>query len=408
MQSMPEEGTDMDEELGRRTASGLFAVVLALLMAAGWAANHFTALLPAIRDAEALSASTVDVIFGVYAIGLLPSLLVGGRLSDRLGRLPVACAGAAAALLGTLVTLLWIQPFALLAARLVVGLGVGLAISSGTAWAADLKGRGGAATAGGVLSVGFALGPFVSGIIASSGKPGIRWCFAVAAVALAVPLLAIIGRFRGVDPAGRSVNLVAPAAADPVPRSATRALTWAVPLAPWVFASVCLAAVTIPTRVHAAVAAPFFAGTATLLAQGAGAVVQLIARRQAWGPQAGIAGAVIAAAGYAMTAAAPPAMSLWLAVPLMLVLGCGFGLCLQQGLIDVQTLAPHAESGAITGIFYAVGYLGFGLPLLLTVAGSGLGSSLILGLMAAMATLAAVVRWARLPNYSAASAMSDA
>ncbi len=141
------------------TGAPLFVGVLGLLLATGWVANHFVGLMPAISDRDHLATTTLDGIFGIYALGLLPGLLVGGRTSDALGRRPVALTGSAAALVGTVAMLLSQHSPALFAGRLIVGLGVGLAISAGTAWASDLRGPAGAATAGAVLTAGFAVGP---------------------------------------------------------------------------------------------------------------------------------------------------------------------------------------------------------------------------------------------------------
>lgn len=157
----------------RRAAArtqALFVSVLTLLLATGWVANHFVGLMPVISDTEHLGTATLDGIFGIYALGLLPGLLVGGRVSDALGRRSVALAGSSAALLGTAVMLLSQHAGALLLGRLIVGIGVGLAISSCTAWASDLRGPAGAATAGAVLTAGFALGPFAGGIIVWAGR----------------------------------------------------------------------------------------------------------------------------------------------------------------------------------------------------------------------------------------------
>ena len=47
------------------------------------------------------------------------------------------------------------------------------------------------------------------------------------------------------------------------------------------------------------------------------------------------------------------------------VLGCAYGLCLGQGLLDVERLAPLASRGVATGLFYVVSYSGFALPFVL-------------------------------------------
>ncbi len=384
---------------GSAADQAIFVGVLAVLLATGWVANHFVALMPVISDRQHLSAATLDAIFGIYALGLLPGLVIGGRASDSFGRQSVALAGSTTSLVGTLAMLLSQQSDVLLVGRLIVGVGVGLTISSCTAWASDLKGSAGAATAGAVLMAGFAIGPFAAGTIARAGESGIRLSFGVAAVIVVVAMIVAVA-------AGRRAGTTAPATSDdsnrtmPARQGSVRALSWAMPLAPWVFASATLGFITIPARIHVGLAAPLAAGTATLIVNGVSGLIQVIARTGAWGPRAGTAGAVLAALGYAGTAAAPPTMPLALGLSLLVVLGCASGLCLREGLIDLEAAAPQRVRGALTGVFYMVTYVGFGLPLLLTVLGSATASAIILTVMAALASAAAVGRAVRLRRDS--------
>jgi MFS family permease len=375
-----------------------FGAVLAILLVTGWVANHFVALMPTISDHQHLSRSTLDAIFGIYAVGLLPGLLIGGRASDALGRKAVALAGSATAVVGTVAMLLSQQPDVLLAGRLIVGVGVGLAMTSGTAWASDLKGTAGAATAGAVLIAGFAIGPFAGGLIAGTGDFGVQMSFAVAAalvlVAMAVTLAAAPGTAESAPPEPPDAQTATPARL-----SSARALGWAMPLAPWVFASATLGFITIPARVHTGFAAATAAGAAALLVNGSSGVIQIIARLGNWGPRAGTIGAALAALSYAAIALSPPTMSLATSVALLLLLGCASGLSLREGLIDLEAAAPQHVRGMLTGAFYALTYIGFGLPLLLTSVGFS-GSQIILAVMAVLAATAAVTRIVRLRRDS--------
>jgi MFS family permease len=379
-------------------AQVLFVSVLALLLATGWVANHFVGLMPVISSSQHLSTATLDGIFGIYALGLLPGLLIGGRTSDALGRRSVALAGSVAALLGTVTMLASQHTGALLLGRLIVGVGVGLAISSCTAWASDLRGPAGAATAGAVLTAGFALGPFAGGFIAWAGRSGIRVSFALAAALVLLAAFAVIVAAGRVDVTGPAADHT-PKATAPAAHGIGRALSWAMPLAPWVYASATLGFVTIPTRLHTALAAPMAAGTATLIVNGVSGIVQVLARALRWGPQTGTAGAVMAALGYAVAAAAPPSLTPTLGLPLLVVLGCASGLCLREGLIDLEAAAPPHLRGALTGVFYVVTYVGFALPLVLATVGSAV-SMMILSVMAVLAAVTAVARAVRLRRDS--------
>jgi MFS family permease len=381
----------------------LFAAVLAVLLTTGWAANHFAGLIPAISDRQHLGRTMLEAVFGIYAVGLLPGLLIGGRASDVLGRQSVAWVGSITSLAGTVAMLLSQHSGVLLGGRLVVGAGVGLVISSCTAWASDLKGPAGAAVAGAVLTAGFAVGPFVSGLIASAGQSGLWESFAIAAVLVVLAtIVAVVAAQRAAVPAPAAVRGQQPPVPVPAPvrQDIARALSWALPLAPWVFSSATLAFVTIPTRVHTGLAAPMAAGTAALIANGVSGLTQVIARARRWGPQAGTVGAVLAALGYAVTAAAPSTMPLGVGLPLLVVLGCASGLLLREGLIDLEAAAPQRLRGALTGTFYTVSYIGFGLPMLLSTIGSARAAATILTVMAVLAAATAASRVVRLRRDS--------
>jgi MFS family permease len=386
-------------ERARRAPNALFAGILAVLLSAGWAANHFAGLMPAISDRQHLGRSTLDAVFGIYALGLLPGLLIGGRASDAYGRPSVTWVGSVTTLAGTLAMLFSQHPDVLLVGRLVVGAGVGLTISSCTAWASDLKGPAGAAVAGAVLTAGFAIGPFAGGAMASAGMSGVWMSFGIAA---AIVVMATVVTFV----AAQRVALAGPTAAAqanesvPTRQGIARALSWAMPLAPWVFASVTLGFVTLPTRMHIGLAAPLAAGAAALLVNGVSGVIQLVARARRWGPQAGTVGATLAALGYAAAAAAPQTIPLALGLSMLVVLGCASGLLLREGLIDLEAAAPQRNRGALTGIFYTLTYVGFGLPLLLSTLGSAKDSAIILAVMAVLATVTAISRAARLRRDS--------
>ncbi len=386
------------ESEGPRAPGGtraVFASLLALVLAIGWAASHFAGLIPAMSDRQHLSATMLDAVFAIYAVGILPGLLVGGRVSDALGRQPVAWVGSAIVLLGTVAMLVSQHSDVLLAGRLIIGIGTGFAISSCTAWASDLKGPAGAAIAGAVLTAGFAIGPFASGAVAAAGQPGILLSFAIAA---ALVVVATVAAVAAVHRPGVAVPTSTSGPKQSVRVSqgnSTRALSWAMPLAPWVFASATLAFITIPARIHTGFAAALAAGMAALIANGVSGGVQVLARARRWGPQTGTVGASLAAVGFVLTAAAPPTITPLLGLALVVVLGSAAGLCLREGLIDLEAAAPQRLRGTLTGAFYAVTYLGFGLPLLLSAIDSA-ESAMILVFLAVLASLTAVSRAVRL------------
>lgn len=370
-------------------------VVLVVLLVAGWATNHFAALIPVLRDTEQLSATVLAGAFGVYALGLLPGLLGGGALSDRIGRRPVVLTGSLVAACGNLLMLAWHPAAGVYTGRLVVGVGVGLAISGGTAWAADLGGARGTTIAGATLTAGFACGPLVSGIVAEVVPPGaaVAAPFAVAiALSLAAVLLALAVTTSAAPPTHMPAPPAGPAPAADVERTVGRALVRSVPMALWVFSAVTVPVVVLAGRLGGDLGGPLVPGLASALALGTGVAVQVAARRAGWGPRAGIVGALLAAAGFAVAARTDTDPGVALFVVTSVVLGSAYGLCLRAGLVDVEAFTPPAHRGVTVGIYYVCTYLGFGLPVLLEALRPGVGTTAPLLALTALALAAAALR----------------
>ncbi|MFK4360222.1 MULTISPECIES: MFS transporter [unclassified Rhodococcus (in: high G+C Gram-positive bacteria)] len=380
-----------------------FISVLAVLLSTGWAANHFASLIPVLRVDEGLSHTVLDGVFGIYALGLLPGLLTGGALSDRVGRAVVVLPGALIASLGTLILLLWHDAPGLMVGRLVVGIGAGLAIGAGTAWAADLRGKSGTVMAGVVLTSGFALGPLFSGLLAQFAAFPLATPFVVSAVLSVGSVTAAAVWSRTPAPTKAAMFTQIPDRAERSGTGVKVALLWALPLAPWVFASATVSFVTMTARLGDRYSGPLLPGFAAALTLGAGILVQTAARHRNWGPQAGTVGAALAALGYCLVAVGGAHPALGLFIVCALVLGTAYGLCLREGLLDLESLAPPASRGALTGIFYVGTYLGFGLPVLLVVIEPTMGPSLPLVILAAVAAVVAVVRFRRLRSTQASS-----
>lgn len=364
--------------------------ILLVLFATGWAANHFAALLPALADTRGLSRAVLNGAFGIYALGLLPGLIGGGGLSDRLGRRPVVLCGALVASLGNLVMLAHPDQTGIYLGRLILGVGVGLTVSAGTVWTAEVHGEGGAIAAGVALTAGFALGPLFSGLTSQAMSEEVVVPFVVTVVlSTATALAAARLRIAPHDPA---VGVSIRSYDDVDGRGTSLALKAALPMAVWVFSSASVAMVTMAARIGERCSGPWVPGIAAAVTLGSGAVVQLIARRMKAGPQAGVVGATVAAIGFLLAAAGGPAPSLPLFLLTAVLLGCGYGLCLRDGLNDVETKAPANVRGIVTGLFYIGAYLGFALPVLLVVIRPFAGVTAPLLALAGLAAASAVFR----------------
>lgn len=343
-----------------------------MLFAVAFGTNVPTPLLLAYRDRLGLSATTLTVVFAVYAAGLVPALLVAGPLSDRLGRRPVAIpfvalsAVASIILLGASVSL-----GALFAGRLLQGAVSGVVFSVGSAWIADLEADPGRAarTAATAMSLGFCLGPLSSGLLAQylpgpTVVPYVVHLALMAAGILAVRRVAeTVARRPGRGPL---VNLGVPPAA----RAAF--LTFVVPVALLVFTLASVSITILPLRLREAMPGADLAVTGIVagLTLGSGVLVQPLERRIGTlraAPLAAVCGVIGLLVGLLAAVTGAP----WLLLPAAVLLGSGYGLSLAAGLTATQWLADPSSKGALVATFYAVTYLGFGAPVVVASLSSG-------------------------------------
>lgn len=382
----------------QNTQRQAFVAVLLLLLGAGWAANHFASMLGPLREQENFNGVLVSGAYGIYALGLLPSLLAGGSLLDRIGARKVVLTGGAIAALGNVILSFWHGEIGLFGGRFIVGLGVGLVTSAGTVWAGKLRPAGGITLAGIFLTLGFASGPIVSGVLVYVLSTGaaLPVSFAVSAiVSLITVLLALLSGNVAEKPSQNHLTSAAPAqsADKSSQQSIVRALSAALPMAIWVFSCSTTVFVVLSVRVaDSFIDRTLLPGFAAFLSYGAGLGVQMLGRRFGWGPRAGISAALLAAVGMVLAGAGGGTPPLWLFIIACLFLGAAYGLCLQQGLIDIENLAPSRVHGTVTGTFYVFAYLGFGLPVLLESLFPIVGVITPFSVLAILALFSALVR----------------
>jgi MFS family permease len=352
--------------------------VASLMFGVAWGANQFAPLLLAYHQILGLTIETNQALFGIYALGLVPALLLCGPLSDRWGRSRILQPAAVTSVLATVVLVVESRsPQALYIGRFLAGVASGAVFAVGTAWIKELSRppydldageQTGARRATIALSAGFALGPLIASVIG-------EWSPSPLIVSylphLALMTLAIPPAWR----APETVDTEHPTPSNLLSRLRVpavkhlRFLTVVVPLAPWVFSAPAVAFVVLPAIVSAQTKGfgIIFAGVCAGLTLTAGVLIQPLARRldgidSVRGASMGL-GSII---GGLLMAALAASLREW---PLVLVadglLGAGYGLCLVSGLLEVQRLARSDDLAGLTAVFYALTYLGFALPVVL-------------------------------------------
>lgn len=349
--------------------------VAAAMFAVGWGANQFAAMLLVYREEDGFSSEAVTALFGAYAVGLIPALLIVGPISDRIGRRRVMRPVLVLSVIATVVLVvaddhLWV----LLVGRLLAGIASGAAFAPGTAWIKEMSagspGGTGARRATLALSAGFGSGPLVAGIVAQwlpdptvlPYVPHLALMLVIGVVAWSAPELPIT-RVPGA-PRRRTEIWQA---------MRTRPFVLGIAFtAPWVFGAATTSFATLPTFVEIDVAPVAVTGSLAGLALWTGVAIQPLGRRLVDPRLIITTGLGAAAAGLALGVLLAQTGAAWLLVPSTILLGVAYGLILVGGLTTVESLAHPDDLGTLNAVFYSLTYIGFSAPLLSTLALKGL------------------------------------
>ncbi|HWC82138.1 MAG TPA: MFS transporter [Pseudonocardiaceae bacterium] len=373
-------------------------LVAAAMYCCAWSGNQFTPLLVLYRGSGGYSAVTVDAFFGAYVLGLAPGLLVGGPLSDRHGRRPVLLAGTAISALASLVLAGGVLGEApIYAGRFLAGISVGVAMAVGSSWLKELAGPpheytadpgAGARRASIALTGGFAIGAAVAGALAQWAPAPMVLPYLVQ-IAVALPCLLALRRAPQPAVTRATGSLLAdlrvPAAGH------RRFLRVVLPLAPWVFGAAGIAYAVTP-QLEAARVGHWQLAYATLLTVVTlltGVAVQPLARRldRTSSARGGLVALALVVAGVLVSAGNAGPRSPWLAVLGAVVLGAGYSIAMVSGLLEVQRIAAPSDLAGLTGVYYALSYVGFLLPTVLALASAAVPypvSLLVVALLAAV------------------------
>src|SRR4029077_405680 len=215
-----------------------------------------------------LETGTLEAMFGFYALGLIPGLLIAGPLSDARGRRPVVLASAVLSLAGTLSLVIAGDTLALLfAGRFLIGVGSGGALGAGTARVrevsrppfGDVTDHSAARRGAVAMTVGFAVGPLVSGVLAQwAPDPGVIPYLPHVVLMLAVLALVPAAPETVARGGGGAIARALPSLRHPRFRRVVA------PMAPWVFAAPAVAFALLPSVVGAAHATDGIALTAVV------------------------------------------------------------------------------------------------------------------------------------------------
>ncbi len=181
----------------RRYGSGFWLAAAAFLTAMAFSTIP-TPLYALYRQRDGFSSFIVTVVFAVYAVGVIASLLLAGHVSDWMGRRRVLIPALAIEVLAAVLFLVWPALPGLIVARFVSGLGIGVITASATAYLRDLHSLSRPGAGAGRFELvstaanlgGLGVGTLVSGALAQFARSPLAVPYGVFAGLL---LLAIVG-----------------------------------------------------------------------------------------------------------------------------------------------------------------------------------------------------------------------
>jgi MFS family permease len=352
----------------RSSARTPFLVVAGALFILLLDGNLPTPLYAVYRERFGFSGTELTLIFAIYAMALIPSLLVFGQLSDRVGRRPVIAGGLCVAAVGLLLLALAQSTVWLLVARAVQGLALGTTVGTAAAALVELEPDGdpGRAALAAVLgqSGGSAAGPLVAGVLAQWAPAPRQLCYLVGIALTIAAVLAVVRIEEPGEPSGewrlQTPSVPGEARAAFARASLTGASVWAVGA---LFLSV------VPSYAAKLLVTGNLAllGAISAIMLAMACLAQALSVRGAMTPgRAQPAGLGLLVAGIGALVLAFPAHSLALVLVAAVLAGTGLGLGYFGSQAQVNALAPSDRRGEVTAAFITCLYSGVTVTVITT------------------------------------------
>ncbi len=355
-----------DAGRGRRLSHPVAFVAIAVIFLVFTAASSAPSSLYVVyQELWGFSAVTLTVVFAVYVVGLIGSLLVLGALSDHVGRRPVMAAAVVLEIAALVVFLSAGNVTMLLIARFVQGVATGMAFTTLGAALVDLNpphapGRAGLLNSL-VPPIGLSVGSLGAGALVqfAPGPTRLVWAILLAAMVVAAAIVLLMPETSARRPGG--VASLMPKLG--VPR---RLRTEFFAIIPIILASWALAGLYLSLGPSIAVGVfglhnHLIGGLVVALLCGTGAVSAFSLRTQPTPRTLMIAG-ILLTAGTAVTLVGIETGSVVVAAAGTVLAGIGFGASSLASFGTLALLAAPEERGELFAVALTISYVAFSIP----------------------------------------------
>lgn len=334
------------------TAPARLAFALCLITLA---VNLQAPLYIAYAELSGRGAAATAMAFSGYVLGVLPVLLLLGGLADRVGRRPLILVALGLSMLATLLMLLAPSLETLGLARLLLGVGTGLASATATAYMSELMPASDSSRAAtwvtASTSLGFGLGAALTSLFLLRGPTLTPGSFYLQLLLAALALLAV-WRLPDQPSARHSAMLRLPC------YPAGSLLYGLAILLAWACVGLVIALLPGILKQHGL---SDWSGFSTFCVISCGLLFQPMARRLT-GAKATLLGLLILPCSYAVIAwGAERGQLLTVLLGAVAASSACYGFIYLGGLSAVSTLAGAEKTRASAG-FFLLAYLGFSLP----------------------------------------------